>query len=488
MADALYFKSAAELSDLLERKELSSEELTRAFIDRTDSVEDQVQAFLYRNNEDALEQARRSDERRARGECLSPLDGIPVGLKDVLCLKDHPLTCASQILKDYVSPYDGTVVRKLKEAGAVLYGKLNLDEFAMGSSTENSSFTQTANPWNLNCIPGGSSGGSAAAVAAGEVPLSLGSDTGGSIRQPAALCGTVGMKPTYGLVSRYGLAAFASSLDQIGPFGRTVEDAAMLLQEIVGHDPLDSTSIKVDIPNYREALARDRSWVVGIPREYFGEGLNGEVRATVEEAIDFYREQGAEIREISLPHTDLALAVYYIIATAECSSNLARYDGIRYTSRAENPKDGIDLYAKTRGEGFGPEVKRRIILGTYVLSSGYYDAYYLRAQKVRTLIRRDFTEAFEGGVDVVLTPTSPTVAFAKGEKAADPLSMYLSDIYTINTNLAGLPGISVNCGFSESGLPIGLQLIGKSFQEADLLAAAHLFDSAHDFNQKTPQL
>ncbi len=489
MANELYFQSASELARQLETRTISSEELTRCFIDRTEAVDGTIRAFLHKDSAGALEQARASDRRRAAGEALGPLDGIPVGLKDVLCVKDQPLTCASKILEHYISPYDGTVVRKLKESGAVLFGKLNMDEFAMGSSNENSAYAAVCNPWNPDCIPGGSSGGSAAAVAAGEVPLTLGSDTGGSIRQPAALCGVVGMKPTYGLVSRYGLAAFASSLDQIGPFGRTVEDAALLLQAIAGYDPQDSTSYKTEIPDYRAALKEPRTdWVVGIPKEYFGEGLDDEIRQAVDRAIAFYREQGAEIREISLPHTDLALAVYYIIATAECSSNLARYDGIRYTSRAENPEDGIDLYAKTRGEGFGAEVKRRIILGTYVLSSGYYDAYYLRAQKVRTLIREDFTKAFEAGVDVVLTPTSPSVAFRKGEKSADPLSMYLSDIYTINTNLAGLPGLSMNCGFSESGLPIGLQLIGKFNEEADLLRAAHLFDSSHEYNRRTPNL
>lgn len=491
MPEELYFKTATELSEMLGGGSISSEELTRVFIERTEAVDEKIHAFLHRDSEDALAQARASDQRRAAGAALGPLDGIPIGLKDVLCVKDQPLTCASKILQDYISPYDGTVVRKLRESGLVLYGKLNLDEFAMGSSTENSAYGATSNPWNLDCIPGGSSGASAAAVAAGEVPWTLGSDTGGSIRQPAALCGTVGLKPTYGLVSRFGLAAFASSLDQIGPFARTVEDAALLLQVIAGQDPLDSTSFRTEIPDYRAALSATpaRPLVLGIPREYFaGEGLEPEVRVAVENAIRFYEENGAEIREISLPHTELALAVYYIIATAECSSNLARYDGIRYTTRAEGAEDGIDLYAKTRGEGFGAEVKRRIILGTYVLSSGYYDAYYLRAQKVRTLIRRDFTEAFESGVDAVLTPTSPTVAFRKGERSADPIRMYLSDIFTINTNLAGLPGISVNCGFSEEGLPIGLQLIGKPFAEAELLAAAHRFDAAHDYHARTPSL
>ncbi len=489
MSEALTFKPAAQLSDMLGRGALSSVELTQAVIDRCDAVDDKVGAFLYRDSEAALAAAKDSDERRHRGEALGPLDGIPVGLKDVICLKGQPLTCASKILERFISPYDATVTSRLKAAGAVLYGKLNMDEFAMGSSTENSGFLKTANPWNLTCIPGGSSGGSAAAVAAGELPLTLGSDTGGSIRQPAALCGVVGMKPTYGLVSRYGLSAYASSLDQIGPFARTVEDVAMILEVIAGHDSRDSTSWKTDIPNYRVQLREGKdSWTIGIPKEYFGEGLDPEVREAVEKAILFYEGRGATLKEISLPHTDLAVSVYYIIATAECSSNLARYDGIRYTSRAENPADGVDLYRKTRGENFGPEVKRRVILGTYVLSSGYYDAYYLRAQKVRTLIRNDFMSEFDAGVDVVLTPTSPTPAFKLGERTDDPLKMYLADIYTICTNLAGLPGISMNCGFNSNGLPIGLQLIGKPFGEADLLKVAHQFDASHDFNEATPEL
>lgn len=489
MSEIPYRLSAARLSNLLEAGDLKSREVVQAYLERIEAVEPKVRAFLSYDAESAMAQADAADARREKGQALSPLDGLPVGLKDVICQQDAPLTCASQILKSYVSPYDATVTRKLKAAGVVLLGRLNLDEFAMGSSTENSSFFETANPWNTDCIPGGSSGGSAAAVAAGELPLTLGSDTGGSIRQPAALCGVVGLKPTYGLVSRYGLAAFASSLDQIGPFARTVEDTAMLLQLLAGHDPLDSTSCHADIPDYRAELKHPRTdWKIGIPREYFGDGLDPEVRATVERAIETYREAGAEIREISLPHTELAIPVYYIIATAECSSNLARYDGIRYTERAPDPEDGIDLYAKTRGAGFGPEVKRRVILGTYVLSTGYYDAYYLRAQKIRTLIRQDFMTQFAEGVDFVLTPTSPTPAFRRGEKAADPLSMYLSDIYTINTNLAGLPGLSLNAGFTEAGLPVGLQLIGQPFGEAELLRAAHQFETAHRYIDRWPEL
>ncbi|MGB0371695.1 MAG: Asp-tRNA(Asn)/Glu-tRNA(Gln) amidotransferase subunit GatA [Opitutales bacterium] len=487
MSTPIYFQTATELADALASGSVTSRELTQAVIDRTAAVDGQVGSFLHTDAEDALKQADASDARRAAGKPLSPLDGIPLSLKDVICRKDNPLTAASKILENYVSPYSATVTEKLEAAGVVLWGRLNMDEFAMGSSTENSAYKPTANPWDLECIPGGSSGGSAASVAAGETILTLGSDTGGSIRQPAALCGVVGMKPTYGLVSRYGLAAFASSLDQIGPFARTVEDAAMVLQVIAGHDPHDSTSFKTEIPDYRAALKEEGPWTLGLPKEYFGEGLDPEVRAAVDAAVKFYEGKGCTIKEITLPHTDLAVPVYYIIATAECSSNLARYDGIRYTHRAENPKDGIDLYAQSRGEGFGEEVKRRIILGTYVLSSGYYDAYYLRAQKVRTLIRNDFMTAFED-VDAILTPTSPTVAFKKGERSNDPLAMYLSDIYTISTNLAGLPGISIPGGFNSEGMPIGLQLIGKPFQEAELLAVANAFDSAHDYNRKTPTL
>ncbi|MFI5356758.1 MAG: Asp-tRNA(Asn)/Glu-tRNA(Gln) amidotransferase subunit GatA, partial [Opitutales bacterium] len=390
-------------------------------------------------------------------------------------------------LANFVSPYDATVTQRLKRAGAVLWGRLNLDEFAMGSSTENSATQKTANPWDPTCVPGGSSGGSAAALAAGEAIATLGSDTGGSIRQPAALCGVVGLKPTYGLVSRYGLIAFASSLDQIGPFGRTVEDAALVLQAIAGHDERDSTSFRAEIPDYRAELGRRRGpWRLGIPQEYFGGGLDPEVGAAVEKAIEFYRAQGCEIRPVSLPHTRYCLDAYYVIATAEASSNLARYDGIRYGHRAKAAKDVVDLYFQSRAEGFGEEVKRRIILGTYVLSSGYYDAYYLRAQKVRTLIRRDFLNAYRE-VDALITPTTPAPAFKLGAKV-DPLALYLCDIYTIGVNLAGLPAISLPCGFTSAGLPIGLQLIGQPFQEAGLLAIAHAYESAHEWHKQRPKL
>ncbi|KXU36379.1 aspartyl/glutamyl-tRNA amidotransferase subunit A [Cephaloticoccus primus] len=502
-----------ELGARLACGELSAVELTRAVIERTRAVEPQVRAFNSRDEEDALAQAARSDARRAAGQVLGPLDGIPIGLKDVIAVRDQPLTASSRMLANFVSPYDATVAERLKNAGAVLWGRLNLDEFAMGSSTENSATQTTHNPWDLTRVPGGSSGGSAAAVAAGEAIAALGSDTGGSIRQPAALCGVVGLKPSYGLVSRYGLIAFASSLDQIGPFTRSVEDAALLLQAIAGHDERDSTSFKTAIPDYRAALfgagetlgqrspassggaanaalapagALCAGRRLGVPKEYFGEGIDPEVAAAVEAAIAFYREQGCEIVEVSLPHTRYCLDVYYVLATAEASSNLARYDGIRYGHRAQGARDIIDLYFKSRAEGFGEEVKRRIILGTYVLSSGYYDAYYLRAQKVRRLVTQDFLKAYEQ-VDALITPTVPAPAFEIGAKA-DPLALYLCDIYTIGANLAGLPAISLPCGFTSSGLPIGLQLIGQAFAEADLLKIAHAYESAHDWCRRRPAL
>ncbi len=485
---ALFHQTVGELAAQLEARRLSAVELTQAVIARTEAVDGRVQAFNSFDAADALAQAAASDARRAAGQARGPLDGIPVGLKDVIAVRDQPLTASSKMLANFVSPYDGTAARKLKAAGAVCWGRLNLDEFAMGSSTENSAFRTTRNPWDLERVPGGSSGGSAAAVAAGEAIVSFGSDTGGSIRQPAALCGIVGMKPTYGLVSRYGLIAFASSLDQIGPFARTVEDAAIALGAVAGHDPLDSTSFRAEIPDYRAELAKRRGpWKLGIPKEYFGAGLDPEVGAAVEAAIGHYRKLGCEIREISLPHTKYAVGAYYIIATAECSSNLSRYDGIRYGHRAAEAKDIVVLYFQSRAEGFGAEVKRRIILGTYVLSSGYYDAYYLRAQKVRTLIRRDFLEAYKE-VDAILTPTSPTPAFKRGEKAADPLAMYLSDTYTIGVNLAGLPGLSLPCGFTQTGLPIGLQIIGQPFQEAGLLAIAQAYERDHGWSARHPAL
>jgi aspartyl-tRNA(Asn)/glutamyl-tRNA(Gln) amidotransferase subunit A len=486
MSSELHFHSIAAAAAQLEAKTLSAVELTQAVIARTKAVEPRVQAFLSSDEADALAQAAASDARRAAGQARGPLDGIPIGLKDVIAVKDQPLTAGSRMLANFVSPYDSTAAAKLKQAGAVLWGRLNCDEFAMGSSNENSAFHPTGNPWDVSRVPGGSSGGSAAALAAGEALATLGSDTGGSIRQPAALCGVVGLKPTYGLISRFGLIAYASSLDQIGPFARTVEDAAMVLGAIAGHDERDSTSYRTTVPDYRAELKSRRGpWKLGIPKEYFGEGLDPEIAAAVEKAIAFYRAQGCEIREVSLPHTQYCLDTYYIVATAEASSNLARYDGIRYGHRSKNAKDVVDLYFQSRAEGFGAEVKRRIILGTYVLSSGYYDAFYLRAQKVRTLIRQDFLNAYKD-VDALITPTSPIPAFKIGEKS-DPLAMYLCDIYTIGVNLAGLPGISVPCGFTRSQLPIGLQLIGQPFQEANLLAIARTYEQAHDWHQQHPK-
>ncbi len=491
MADPLHYRSIGELAAALAGRELSAVELAETLIARQRQIDPRVRAFNSFDPEAALAAARASDERRAAGQTRSPLDGIPIGMKDVIAVEGQPLTASSRMLANFVSPYDATVTVRLKAAGAIPWGRLNLDEFAMGSLTENSGTRRdgepwlTRNPWDLARVPGGSSGGSAAAVAAGQTIAALGSDTGGSIRQPAALCGIVGLKPTYGLVSRYGLIAFASSLDQIGPFARSVEDAAITLGAIAGHDPLDSTSFATPIPDYRAELQRRHGpWKLGIAREYFGEGLDPEVGAAVQAAIDHYRKLGCEIREVSLPHTRYAVGVYYIIATAECSSNLARFDGVRYGHRAAGVADSLDLYFKSRAEGFGPEVKRRIILGTYVLSSGYYDAFYRRAQKVRTLLRQDFLNAYRE-VDAIITPTAPAPAFAFGAKA-DPLAMYLNDIYTIGANLAGLPAISIPCGFSRGSLPLGLHLIGRPFQEAELLAIAAAYERDHDWHRRRP--
>ncbi|MEC8220405.1 MAG: Asp-tRNA(Asn)/Glu-tRNA(Gln) amidotransferase subunit GatA [Verrucomicrobiota bacterium] len=485
----LHFKTISELAATLAAGETTSVSITHAVIERTAAVDGQVKAFLSSDPEDALAQAKTSDERRASGKAIGPLDGIPIGIKDTLAVKGQPLRCASKMLENYVSPFDATCITKLREAGAIIWGRLNMDEFAMGSSTENSAFQTTCNPWNLETIPGGSSGGSAAAMSAGEAIATLGTDTGGSIRQPAALCGVVGMKPTYGLISRYGLVAFASSLDQVGPFARTVEDAALLMEAMLGKDPLDSTSIAPQgETNYAAALKeKNGPWKLGVPQEFFGEGIDPEVKVNIEKAIDWYKEQGCEIVDISLPHSELAVPVYYIVATAEASSNLARFDGVRYGHRSHEAKDALTLFTKSRGEGFGDEVKRRIILGTYVLCTGYYDAYYLRAQKVRRRILGDFEKAFEQ-VDAILTPTSPTPAFKRGERADDPLAMYLSDVYTISVNLAGLPAISIPSGFTENGLPIGLQVIGKAFGEADMFAIANAFEQGHDYYKAVPAL
>lgn len=477
----------SELTAKLARREVSARETMQACLNQIARVDGKIHAFISHNAADALAQADAADKELAQGgrtaRCLL---GVPIAVKDVLCVKNQPLNCASKILGNFVSPYDATVIEKLKAAGAIIFGRLNMDEFAMGSSTENSAFGLTCNPWDVTRIPGGSSGGSAAAVAADECIASLGSDTGGSIRQPAALCGCVGLKPTYGRISRYGLVAFASSLDQIGPFTKDVRDAAILLGAMSGVDPRDSTSVPQPVPDYAAGLTGNiRGMKLGLPKEYMIGGLNAEVKAAVDAAVKKFQELGAEIVEISLPHTDYAVATYYIIATAEASANLARFDGIRYCARVDGV-DPIELYSKTRGAGFGPEVKRRIILGTYVLSSGYYDAYYLRAQKVRTLIRNDFLKAFET-VDAIVTPTTPTAAFKAGEKSDDPLQMYLSDIFTISCNLAGICGVSVPCGFAQNPkLPIGLQLLGKPFGEESLLRLAHAYEQATPWHREKP--
>ena len=479
----------SELTARLGRREISAREVTQSCLDQIDRVDGRIHAFLSHNNADALAQADAVDQRIAAGTVAGqPLLGVPLAIKDVLAVKNQPLNCGSKNLGNFISPYDATVIQKLRAAGAIIFGRLNMDEFAMGSSTENSAFVTTRNPWDTARIPGGSSGGSAAAVAADECIASLGSDTGGSIRQPAALCGCVGFKPTYGRISRYGLVAFASSLDQIGPFTKDVRDAATLLGVMSGPDRRDSTSVDEPVPDYPAALTGDiKGLKIGLPREYLVGGLDSEVKASVDAAVKKLESLGAELVEISLPHTGYAVATYYIIATAEASANLARFDGIRYGARVDG-SDPIKLYGATRGAGFGPEVKRRIILGTYVLSSGYYDAYYLRAQKVRTLIRQDFLKAFDQ-VDAVVTPTTPTAAFKVGEKSDDPLQMYLSDIFTISCNLAGICGLSLPCGFtSHPKLPIGLQLLGKPFGESTILRIAHAYEQSTAWHRQKPAL
>ena len=469
----------AGLTARLVRREISARDLTQACLDQIARVDGTLHAFISCDTADALAQAEAADRELAAGVTLAqkPLLGIPIGIKDVLAVKNQPLNCGSKILGDYRSPYDATVIQKLKAAGAVVFGRLNMDEFAMGSSTETSAFGLTRNPWDPTRIPGGSSGGSAAAVAADEAIATLGSDTGGSIRQPAALCGCVGLKPTYGRVSRYGLVAFASSLDQIGSFTKDVRDAALMLGVISGPDPLDSTSVPQPVPDYTAGLEGNiRGLKLGLPREYLIGGLDPEVKAAVDAAVQHLASLGAEIVDISLPHTDYAVATYYIIATAEASANLARFDGIRYGRRVDGA-DPLQLYAKTRGAGFGAEVKRRIILGTYVLSSGYYDAYYLRAQKVRTLIRNDFLQAFER-VDAIVTPTTPTAAFKIGEKSDDPVAMYLADIYTVTASLAGICGVNVPCGKTQAGLPVGMQVLARHLNESTAFRVARAVEAA----------
>ena len=475
--------SIAELQLLLRKKEISPREILESLRGQIEKHDDELGAYLSLDFDGAVKEAEKAD-------VSLPLGGIPIAIKDLINVIGEPCTCGSKILGTYRSPYDATVIRKLRAAGAIPFGKTNMDEFAMGSSTENSSIKLTRNPWDVSRVPGGSSGGSAAAVAAGEALGALGTDTGGSIRQPAALCGVVGLKPTYGRVSRFGVTAFASSLDQVGPLTRTVRDSAMLMSAIAGADPQDTTCLNEPVPDYGAGLTNDLKGVrLGLAKEYMVEGVDPQVKAAVDGAVRQMQSLGAEVMEVSLPHTDYAIAVYYILATAEASANLARFDGVRYGFRAENPTDLLDFYGRTRGEGFGPEVKRRIILGTYALSSGYYDAYYLRAQKVRELIRRDFAQAFEK-IDALISPTSPVPAFKFGERTADPLQMYLADIFTNAGNLAGICGISIPCGFADidgKKLPIGLQLQGKALNEAKILQIAHAYEQSSDWHKQRPR-
>ena len=483
----MHRKTAHELHSLLVNKEISSIELTEAVFERIEKVEDKVKAYVTLTKAEALQQARAADERIKNNENVTPLTGIPIAVKDNMCTQGVLTTCSSRILANYIPPYDATVVDKLKKAGAVILGKTNMDEFAMGSSTENSGMHPTHNPWDTDTVPGGSSGGSAAAVAADEAVLATGSDTGGSIRQPASFCGVAGFKPTYGRVSRYGLVAFASSLDQIGPITKDVTDTAILMNFLAGHDPKDSTSVDRPVPDYRKALIGNvKKTKIGYVKELFGKGMEKEIKAAVKLAMKKFEELGAELVEISMPTFEYAVATYYLIAPAEASSNLARYDGVKFGHRNKEAKDMLSMYYETRREGFGPEVKRRIMLGTYALSAGYYDAYYLKALKVRTLIKQDFEKAFKK-CEVLISPTSPTAAFKIGEKAADPLSMYLSDIATIPVNLAGLPAISLPCG-SSNGLPIGFQIMGKAFDEETVLRAAFAFEQNTDWHKQKPAL
>ena len=472
-----------ELQEKLKNKELTVTEITKAYVDRINDKEKDVQAFVTTLTDEALEQAKDVQEKIDNGEINGEFAGIPIGIKDNMCTKGVKTTCSSRMLENFIAPYDATVVEKLKDENIINLGKLNMDEFAMGGSTEYSYFKKTRNPWNLNKVPGGSSGGSAAAVAAGMVPWALGSDTGGSIRQPSSFCGVVGLKPTYGLVSRYGLVAFASSLDQIGPITKDVKDSAMLLNLIAGHDKKDTTSEDREKIDYTKCLKNSvKGLKIGVPKEFFGEGINKEVKESLEKAMQIYKEMGAIVEEISLDVAQYSLATYYIIACAEASSNLGRFDGIRYGHRAKDFKNIRELFVKSRSEGFGPEVKRRIILGTYVLSSGYYDAYYKKAQQVRTLVTNEFNKAFEK-YDVILIPTSPTVAFDIGSKTTNPLEMYLSDICTVSVNIAGLPGISIPCGVDSAGMPIGMQLIGNKFCEETILNAAYTFEQKTKFRE-----
>lgn len=482
----LHSLGISELRELLDKREIAVSDIVDSVYKRIEAVENRVKAFVTQTREEAMRMAADA-QKRIDDKQSGPLVGIPMAIKDNMCTKGIRTTCSSRILENFVPPYESTVTSRLKEHGFVLIGKTNMDEFAMGSSTENSGFHTTKNPWDIGRIPGGSSGGSTAAVAADECVAALGSDTGGSIRQPASLCGVVGLKPTYGRVSRYGLVAFASSLDQIGPITKNVRDAATVLNGIAGHDAFDSTSAPVPVPDFTTVLGQDiRGLKIGVPKQYFIEGMDREVDSSVREAINRLKSLGAVPVEISLPHTDYAIATYYLLATSEASSNLARYDGVKYGFR-EKGRDLLEMYMNTRSAGFGAEVKRRIMLGTYALSSGYYDAYYKKAQQVRTLIKRDFEDAFRT-VDVIATPTSPTAAFKAGEKADNPLQMYLSDIFTISVNLAGIPGISVPCGFTRDNLPIGLQIIGKHFDEETILKVAFAYEQSTEWHKRKPAL
>lgn len=484
----LFEQPAHVLHDMLVNKEITSLELTEAVLARIDEVEGDVKAYLTITRDEAIAQAKAVDEKIAKGETISFLEGIPGAIKDNICTKGVKTTCASKILQNFVAPYDATVMTKLNAENPVIVGKTNMDEFAMGGSTENSAFQKTGNPWNTECVPGGSSGGSAAAVAAGTAVWALGSDTGGSIRQPASFCGVVGMKPTYGRVSRYGLVAYASSLDQIGPITKDVTDCAHILNIISGRDEMDSTSVNEEVPDFTKALVEDvKGLKVGIPKEYFVKGMDPDVEKTVREAIDKLKELGAEIVEISLPNTDYAISTYYLISPAEAATNLARYDGVSYGERAEDAADLVEMMTKTRTEYLGEEVKRRIMIGNYALSAGYYDAYYLKALKVRRLIKEDFDKAFEQ-VDVIVCPTAPTPAYKIGEKISNPLEMYLQDACTVPLNLAGLPGISVPCGYSSDNMPIGLQIIGKALDEETILRVAYTYEQSQSFHNDRAQL
>jgi aspartyl-tRNA(Asn)/glutamyl-tRNA(Gln) amidotransferase subunit A len=484
----LYELTAHKLGELIKDRKLGAVELTQSFLKRIDDIDSKVGSYITVSSEEALKKAGELQKKLDAGENVSPLAGIPAAVKDNMCTEGIKTTCASKMLNNFVPPYNATVVNKLYDKDVILLGKLNMDEFAMGGSTENSYYKQTKNPWDLERVPGGSSGGSAASVASGEAAFALGSDTGGSIRQPAAFCGVVGMKPTYGAVSRYGLVAFASSLDQIGPLTRDVTDCALVLNAITGHDAMDSTSANIAYPDYTKALINDvKGLKIGIPKEYIAEGINGEVKSKVLEALETFRRLGAECEEFSLPFTEYAIPAYYLISSAEASSNLARYDGIKYGYRAEKYNDLLDLYKQTRSEGFGDEVKRRIMLGTYALSSGYYDAYYKKALQVRTLIRKGFDEAF-AKYDLVIGPTAPTTAYKVGEKVDDPLAMYLGDIYTVSANIAGLPALVIPCGFDSNNLPVGLQLIGKPFDESGLLRAAYTYEYNTVWHESRPAI